>query len=340
MNNATIIILILVFLCVVFVLRKGKGAKPIPSSLQQPRGDRFHFVWAQGLQRKVLGPAFAQQATGGADASAERCGMEGEQAVMRELATLDDVAVYWNVGVNLSNGRCEIDHLVVTPEGVIIVETKNLHGVWESADGSQVNPEKWERVGRNEKIIRSPFVQIERTSKIFKALLRIIQVELPVGRLIVFSGNAQMNGFTDNRAVSCSLDQMVAYIEHSRREMREDGKIASPIMVLQVMAFFAKEGCYPAFYDRRLWLSLLEGDKALDVDSRKILEAIFSQIPGESPVSLSHSPEFRPKTVLDAAFNGSFLGILSAFKSSRITEELNRDPSGMVCDPEAFRPTN
>ena len=61
------------------------------------------------------------------DASSTRKGMQGEERVVSELSSLRDEFLVLN-DVMLRGGMGNIDHIVVGPTGVFVVETKNFSG--------------------------------------------------------------------------------------------------------------------------------------------------------------------------------------------------------------------
>ena len=55
-------------------------------------------------------------------------GIQGEEEVIKALSVLDDTYVLIN-DVNLAGGAGNIDHIVLGPNGVFVIETKNYSGV-------------------------------------------------------------------------------------------------------------------------------------------------------------------------------------------------------------------
>ena len=103
-------------------------------------------------------------------------GLEGERAVNRELDRLPDT-YSGQSGVVLQSNRGDIDHVVVGPNGIFVIESKNYGGNI-SCDGDQ-----WRKTRRitNEKSIEStigsPSRQVKRNAKVLKDFLLERQYE-------------------------------------------------------------------------------------------------------------------------------------------------------------------
>lgn len=114
-------------------------------------------------------------------------GRSGERRVAEQLAVLDDRHAVFN-DVTLRSGlrRAQIDHLVIGPHGVVVMETKNWSGTLVgSADDSvwrQMRP------GQPPRRLDNPLRQNEQHAAVVRDLLRRAGVgEVPVESLVVMA---------------------------------------------------------------------------------------------------------------------------------------------------------
>jgi len=286
---------------------------------------------------RACGNATSSQGTTQDEIRIEKHGMQGEQAVMQALTRIPMLIVYWNMGIRVGSSRCEVDHLVLTPEGAIIVETKNLKGHWKALAQAE-RPDEWIRVDNdNQKSIRSPFMQVSRTSSILVRLLKTLGLFIPVRRIVVFADDTvTLPDIIDDRAIPCRRSGLENCINDCRADFRKENQKAKPESLLKFMAFLSKESQDPAFYDRRIFLEFIQGEDALRIDPRKILEALFAQIPVKE--FWRDEETFRPRAVSEDSFPRSFKDILDSFESEAVRAELRLAPTGMACDPAELIP--
>lgn len=179
-------------------------------------------------------------------------GEQGELAVMLRLANAGALAVYWGVYVHGRDGRiCEIDHLVVLPEGLLLLETKNLRGVWEGV-GTAVWRKK--EPGSNFRIMRSPVEQALRARSILTGVLRDLGLVVPIGSIILYGTRAQLRG-ADPRVPMFPIDSVQEAVAMARR-LGRTAPNAMPAL-LRFMRELAAVGVYPSFYDRQALLNLV-----------------------------------------------------------------------------------
>lgn len=179
-------------------------------------------------------------------------GEQGELAVMLRLANAGVLAVYWGVYIRGRDGRtCEVDHLVVLPEGVLLLETKNLRGIWEGV-GTAV----WRKKGpgSNFRIMRSPVEQALRARSILTGVLRDLGLVVPIGSIVLYSTQAQLRG-ADPRVPMFPIDS----VREAVAMARGCGKAAPSALpaLLRFMRELASAGVYPSFYDRQALLNLV-----------------------------------------------------------------------------------
>ncbi len=97
-------------------------------------------------------------------------GSEGEKLVTRSLRQLNDNYYLIN-GITLSDSRGDTDHIVLGPNGIFVIETKNYSGEI-SCDGDEWKRQKTSKRGKSYNIeIGSPSNQVKRNSKILKDLM-------------------------------------------------------------------------------------------------------------------------------------------------------------------------
>jgi hypothetical protein len=100
-------------------------------------------------------------------------GARGESQTARQLADSLDNTNYLFNDIILRNGfqRAQIDHLVVGPRGVFVVETKNWRGRIEG-HGNDLFWQQFKRPGEAPIRIKSPVVQVRRQSALVGQVLR------------------------------------------------------------------------------------------------------------------------------------------------------------------------
>ncbi len=114
-------------------------------------------------------------------------GRGGERRVADRLAELDDRhAVFNDLTVRSGLRRAQLDHLVVGPHGVVVIETKNWGGTLSGGAGDPIW--KQTRPGRPPRRLDSPLRQNERHIAVVREwLVRGGLGHVPVDSLVVFS---------------------------------------------------------------------------------------------------------------------------------------------------------
>jgi hypothetical protein len=114
----------------------------------------------------------------------------GEKLVSDYLDNLEDVfGVYHGLTSRFDRKTFEIDHLLLTHQGIVLIETKNIRGkIVAKKDGwCQIKlSEKGKAYPRD---FKSPIVQIDRTRKIFEAMMLDSGVKLDTLPVVVFSNH-------------------------------------------------------------------------------------------------------------------------------------------------------
>ncbi len=151
----------------------------------------------------------------------KRHGEYGERLVAEFLDDLEDVfAVYHNLEGRHENQRYEVDHLLLTHQGIILVETKNIKGT------IVARKEGWFQIkssggGRHyEREIRSPVQQIQRTSRIFEQFLASNGHRVRVQPLVVFADkDVKLKVNDSERYPVLPLYQVEEFIKNQTRDI-------------------------------------------------------------------------------------------------------------------------
>jgi len=112
----------------------------------------------------------------------------GEYVVNDGLEMLPMTATYWQLAGSFEGQRFEFDHLVVAPNGLFIVETKNYSGsiTDNTLDGS------WFRIGGGHNVLRNPMQQLERNRRILSNILTKWDLFIPIYGLAVMTGDCDL----------------------------------------------------------------------------------------------------------------------------------------------------
>ena len=128
--------------------------------------------------------------------SAKQIGDRGEAAVAWRLDKLsDEYAVFNDVLLVLGNYSTQIDHVVISPYGIFVIETKNIHGKVYGSDSAeywrQYLPQRLYRYfGNQEFTFRNPVWQ--NTGHV-KALRRLLSDQnVPIFGIVAFSNETDL----------------------------------------------------------------------------------------------------------------------------------------------------
>lgn len=98
-------------------------------------------------------------------------GRRGEQQMAERLAEqlADDHVILNDLDFRIAHERCQIDHLVLAPSGIYVIESK----FWAGTLSGDVRDTQWTqtRPKGGTKIVKSPVLQAERQRRMFIALL-------------------------------------------------------------------------------------------------------------------------------------------------------------------------
>ncbi|MCL1976868.1 MAG: NERD domain-containing protein [Candidatus Bathyarchaeota archaeon] len=136
-------------------------------------------------------------------------GRRGERAVVNELAgSLNDEYCLIN-GAYLKGGGGDIDHIVLGPNGVYVLETKNWSGK------TVCNGDQWQRPGK--KVVGNPSLQVKYNVQKVKRLIGMSPVfrgcEVWVEGLIVFTNTYADLSINNSTVTVLRLQQLSKYIK-------------------------------------------------------------------------------------------------------------------------------
>ncbi|RLI88925.1 MAG: hypothetical protein DRO62_02735 [Candidatus Altiarchaeales archaeon] len=158
-------------------------------------------------------------------------GVLGEDMVTKELEKLDD-SYYLINGVVVPPNRGDTDHIVIGPNGIFVIESKNYGGEIECDGDSWVRYKRGRRGRRYELRIGSPSNQVKRNAKVLKDFIlkhgnEIFDGEIPhiwVHSILVFT-NENVSVSIKNQTVDIlRIEELSDYIENktSELELREE----------------------------------------------------------------------------------------------------------------------
>ena len=136
-------------------------------------------------------------------------GLAGEKKVTQLLGSkLSDDYVLIN-GLYLRNGGGDIDHVVLSPSGVFVIETKNWAG------NISCNGDYWERAGRRSFNV-SPSQQVKRNvarlRRVIESSPALRALNISVEGIVVFSNNRANLRLSSPTVSILRLTQLVDYI--------------------------------------------------------------------------------------------------------------------------------
>jgi hypothetical protein len=141
----------------------------------------------------------------------------GEKLVADNIDSFDAdciFAVFHGLVGRFSSQRYEIDHLLLTHQGVVLIETKNVRG-------RIINKkENWFQIKRSEsgkayeREFRNPVHQIERTARIFDSFLASKGLKVAVHPVIVFSNRDTELKLTPQKVPILMLHELEEHISN------------------------------------------------------------------------------------------------------------------------------
>lgn len=143
---------------------------------------------------------------GGEEAAILEAGLAGEQAVARELQSLDDHWVLCS-GVVLEGTMGDIDHVLIGPPGVYAIEVKNWSGKIEYSDDTSTWTRYKPRLPQGE-VLKDPAEQVVQLSGVLGNTLK--EKSVPV--VVFVNPNSTVSGSDHPRATILTLSQLKKWV--------------------------------------------------------------------------------------------------------------------------------
>ena len=139
-------------------------------------------------------------------------GRRGEQKMADLLAEqlADDHVILNDLDFRIAHERCQIDHLVLAPSGIYVIESK----FWAGTLTGDVHDTQWTQVRSNGKttLVKSPVLQNERQRRMFIALLSARISEDRIHALAVFTHPAVKLQITNGKDRVFLLREAIRFI--------------------------------------------------------------------------------------------------------------------------------
>lgn len=278
------------------VLHKHKGLH-VSSSLKQRSFDSVHNP---NWERKIS------------------VGEMGELKTIDELKRLSCAAVYNDFHIydlKTMTSKTQIDHLVLTPYGIILLESKNWSGKWVEVAN---NPYYWQRIDNQEReSCTSPFEQCNRTKSILDAAFWHLNVCFKhfVGG-VVFVNTLNVPDLDKTRRKHIhpfTLDNLATKLNQSIQGQQHEGCALGAHELVQFMGYLALDNVYPDLYTDRFFDVLAEqSGRITKLDHARQVVAGF---PTPTTDEAHHSREHK-----------EFLTYLDAIAPDHLAMSMNRSP--------------
>ena len=151
----------------------------------------------------------------------KRSGDYGERLVREYLDDLEEVPfIYHGLLGKFEKQTYEIDHLLLTHQGIILIETKNIRGtISTKKDGAWCQIKKSESGKSYERVFKSPIQQIERTSRVFQSFLQSKGLKVKVVPIVVFSNRDVKLKMGNQKLPVLQLFEVSSFIESVSRDI-------------------------------------------------------------------------------------------------------------------------
>jgi hypothetical protein len=150
-----------------------------------------------------------------------RSGAKGEEKVAKALRHLDgDYHVFHDVAPSRTRG--DIDHVVVGPNGVFVIETKNNNGVISGNGDSWSQWKTGKKGGGYKGKLGSPSKQAKRNASLLGSLIRRrLHTRLYINALVVFANKKAVLNIKNPSVAVLRPDELCDYIEsfHTTRTL-------------------------------------------------------------------------------------------------------------------------
>lgn len=143
-------------------------------------------------------------------------GYKGERFLVKIAKKLNgNYTVFTNLPIRYKKNRSELDLLLISENGILIVEVKNHSGVIMGADNSASwTQRKYYRKGKiTEVVMENPFNQIKRQREILKSILRSNGYDIWIDSILFFSGEPSLRLRVGGHiAVASSENELIGLI--------------------------------------------------------------------------------------------------------------------------------
>jgi hypothetical protein len=144
----------------------------------------------------------------------------GEKLVQEYIDDLEDVfAIFHGLAGKFQGQRYEIDHLLLTHQGIILIETKNIRGRIVAKKDSWAQVKKSGSGNQYEREFKSPVNQVDRTARIFDSFISEKGFRAKVVPLIVFSNRDCDLKLGNQKFPVLKLHQVEDYINNLSRDV-------------------------------------------------------------------------------------------------------------------------
>jgi len=161
-----------------------------------------------------------------------KSGRQGEKTVISTLTRSLSDDYYLINGVYLKEGGGDIDHVIVGPSGVYVLETKNWGGT------IICNGDKWQRPGKT--VIGSPSLQVKHNVQRIKKIVDVSSVFMGYGvyvkGIIVFTNVHVVLRISNSSVTVLRLSQLVSYIKNQENNCLTRVQIQKIVEQIQKVA--------------------------------------------------------------------------------------------------------
>lgn len=178
------------------------------------------FLWAGGALGFLAYAHFLKTRQNAQDAQYMAAGLRGENEVARILADGLDHSYYLYNDLSIRSGfsRAQIDHLVVSPKGIFLLETKN----WRGRLTGDEEDRKWlqhRSPDQPPRPLNNPVLQNRRHVAVLEKFLQTGGVPaIPIVPMLVFTGRNTSIDITNQKTLLMWPRETVDYIQRYRPE--------------------------------------------------------------------------------------------------------------------------
>lgn len=140
-------------------------------------------------------------------------GKRGEERIRRkfnEFYTEEDFRILWDVTLKINTWSVQMDGLLLTKKGVIIIESKNISGQLHFDE----NTNEFTRVNSTGErtVMEDPKIQLEKHIRFLTHFFKMKKISLPISGLIVFTAKDCEFISKPHGVFACKTYQMIEYL--------------------------------------------------------------------------------------------------------------------------------